>query len=436
MSVPQYIEKYLTKQNLSDWKIEFTGDRLFNNIIVIPATDEYNNIKNLFLSLSLNDPKIISDTLIVVVVNNKVSENKNIILENQNTLTYLRNEANSENDFLNLGIVDASSSGKWLPHNNGGVGFARKIGLDLALRYFDYSADQKNILILLDADCTVSNNYLHAIIENFSKKNIQAGVINYEHLLTNNINQNAAIINYEIFLRYYVLGLSYANSAFAYHSIGSTIICDVVSYVKVGGMNKKKAGEDFYFLEKLAKINRIASIQEATVYPSARISERVPFGTGPRVKRFLNSSQNSYLLYSPQTFVILKQWLIEFGKSSSTESWISRILHEAKCINHELFDFLISQNFAKDWENILNNSKSEDQVKKQKIIWMDGFKTMKLIHYLRDKSFPNINMFSALNELFDKLNFRFDFKTAEQIPSIDTQIKYLNFLRKLSHVDL
>ena len=63
---------------------------------------------------------------------------------------------------------------------------------------------------------------------------------------------------------------------------------------------------------------------------------------------------------------------------------------------------------------------------------MDGFRTLKLIHYLRDNQFPNENMFTALNKLFAKMNLEFDFATEEIIPPLETQLEYLKFLRKLT----
>ena len=63
---------------------------------------------------------------------------------------------------------------------------------------------------------------------------------------------------------------------------------------------------------------------------------------------------------------------------------------------------------------------------------MDGFRTLKLIHHLRDNQFPNENMFTALNKLFAKMNLEFDFTTEEIIPPLEIQLEYLKFLRKLT----
>ena len=427
MKTPELISKYLKKQDLSNWRIELNNPIKYNNIIVIPALDELQNIDNLLNSLSKNPSKYLVQTLILIVVNNTISESAEIIKENKKLLDYLSNLTQKQSQ-LNIGFIDASSPEKSLPDKNGGVGFARKIGMDLSLSYFDFGNNRKKILISLDADCIVSENYLEIIIERFNKDNLNSAVIKYKHLLPENENEKAAIINYEIFLRYYVMGLQYANSPFAFHSIGSTITFDAEAYLKVGGMNKKKAGEDFYFLEKLAKRYEIAQISETMVFPSSRVSTRVPFGTGPRVKRFLENSMDEYQLYSPTSFEILKSWLDVFSNNKLTSD-PKHLLNEAKTINKSLFDFLVREKFEESWNRVIENSKTELQLERQKINWMDGFKTLKLIHYLRDNGFPNEKMFSAINILLTKMDLKHSITATKTIPPMDIQLQYLELLR-------
>ncbi len=161
---------------------------------------------------------------------------------------------------LSIALIDASSKGKELGEKDSGVGFARKIGLDLALTAFDYSIKKKKIMIWLDADCKVDKNYLCTVVDEFNNKNLSAATINFSHDVSGTGELTKAIIPYEIFLRYYVLGLKYAKSPYAFHTIGSTIAVDHNAYIKAGGMNKKKAAEDFYFLQKVAKNYKINKI--------------------------------------------------------------------------------------------------------------------------------------------------------------------------------
>lgn len=432
MNIPKEITRYLLRQKIDTWNIELKNKKLYNNVIIVPALDEYENIPKLLDSLSQNSKIHLQETLILVVVNNTYSAEQKIKNENQKLLKYLRSQIH--NTSINLGIIDASSKGKELPDKDGGVGLARKIGMDLALKLFDYANNKVKILIALDADCLVSENYLSNIIDDFNIKKYNAAVVNFEHIIPKEKENLAAIINYEIFLRYYVLALKYSKSYYSHLSVGSTIVCNAESYVKVGGMNKRKAGEDFYFLEKLRKITEIKKVAGATVFPSARISNRVPFGTGARIDRFLKKSKNEYLLYSVSNFEILKSWLNLYNSELqiNSQQQLTNILSKSEQINKFLNQYLIEENFVNTWEKILFNTKSDYQLNKQKINWMDGFRTLKLIHYLRDKEFPNQNMFKMLNKLFSKMNLKFGYSTNDEIPSPEIQLEYLKFLRQLT----
>ncbi len=44
---------------------------------------------------------------------------------------------------LNISFIDACKRGKEMDDKNGGVGLARKIGMDLALTKFDYNSIKK-----------------------------------------------------------------------------------------------------------------------------------------------------------------------------------------------------------------------------------------------------------------------------------------------------
>ncbi len=431
MTTPITVSNYLDKYGLNNWSLELLSDKKFSNIVVIPAIQESEKIKPLLASLLENDKKYLNRSLFVFVINNLKSSNNEIKTDNRKSLEYLRDIIFEKSDYgINIGLVDASSSGLELPEKDGGVGLARKIGMDLALTQFDYSNSDINILICLDADCTVSNNYLASIIQSFNQSNIHAAYVEYEHILLKNKQNQLAIICYEIFLRYYVLGLHYADSPFAFPTIGSTMICDYESYIKIGGMNKKKAAEDFYFMEKLAKITEIKKISDARVYPSSRGSWRVPFGTGQRVNRFSAGTHNEYLLYDPKSFYILKSWLKIYNSKEILDAGL--YLKSAEAIHKSLYDYLVQNSFEDSWNKILKNSKSDEQNQKQKQIWFDGFRTLKLIHYLRDYGFPPVNMFEALDQYFELTNYNLQFKRKEIIPSIEEQVDYLNLLRRLS----
>jgi hypothetical protein len=332
---------------------------------------------------------------------------------------------------LKLGYIDASAGGYEMPSETGGVGMARKIGMDMALLLLGNSSSLPNLILSLDADTLVQNNYLFSI-RNYFTSNIKTAIVAYEHQMPQNFEEQAALCCYEIFLRYWVLGLRYAKSPWAFHSIGSTIATSTEAYLQVRGMNKRKAGEDFYFLNKLNKIGKIHYIKDICVYPSARSSTRVPFGTGKRIGRFLSGNEQEYLLYDPRIFAILAAWL-ELMKTPWKYA-PEEILIKAEQIHPLLKNFLKSCGFTSAWSNIRRNTKDEKTLIRQYNDWFDGFKTLKLINYFTREVYPQINMFEALERIISlqgqggKLNI----SPGQTIPNLEEQIKIMQYLRKIT----
>lgn len=440
IGIPEIVISYMQKHSNPKWQAELADDRKFNNILIIPAIQEYDNIRKLINSICENDQKYFAESLVLFVTNNTISSSNIIKNDNLQSLKFLRSviEKDGKEELiykinstgLNIGLVDAATGDLELPEKDGGVGLARKIGMDLALSLFDYSNTSKKIMVCLDADCIVEKNYISTIVEYFNQGKISAAHIQFEHIIPEGREEKLAIICYEIFLRYYVVGLSYAGSPYSFLSVGSTMICDYETYIKVGGMNKRKAAEDFYFMEKLAKITEIKKIDATKVYPSGRISNRVPFGTGQRVNRFIAGEHEEYYVYSLKSFEILKQWndIFLYGESLSSEDY----LNKAKIISTTLYDYLILNSFKENWDKILSASKTKEQIHKQKITWFDGFKTLKLIHYLRDNGHPLTNMFETVKELLGRYEIELPQIDENQLPSIEIQTEYLRHLRNLS----
>ena len=182
-----------------------------------------------------------------------------------------------------------------------GVGLARKIGLDLALPLLDYGGGDP-LLVCLDADTLVQPDYLPAITRHFARSTAGGAAIPYRHRPAADPAGQGAIDRYELFLRAYVLGLELAGSPYAFHTVGSAMACRASAYVASGGMNRRLAGEDFYFLQQVHKTSGVAPLAGTVVHPSPRSSHRVPFGTGRAVGDMLAEGEQRLLFYQPVCF--------------------------------------------------------------------------------------------------------------------------------------
>jgi len=104
---------------------------------------------------------------------------------------------------------------------------------------------------------------------------------------------------------------------------------------------------------------------------------------------------------------------------------ISQNIHPA------LSDFLSQQDFGNFINKVLLKNKNPNEIEKQKHFWFDAFRTLKLIHYLRDETYPNINMFDAIDELLKMMSIENMIKRNSAIPELETQKEYLLLLRKI-----
>jgi len=268
-----------------------------DTVVAIPAIEEQAHLFKTLDFLAQNPPDQFARTLVICVVNNRrpALAAPDSVRDNQETLAQLRKATDAGP--LRLAYIDASSPGFELP-DKAGVGLARKIGLDWGLAVLSESSG--GALVCLDADTRVEPDYLGVVRAAFARPGAWAAVIDYAHDEPETHAEAAAVLCYELFLRYHVLGLEYAGSPYAFPTIGSTMACTTAAYVAVAGMNQRQAGEDFYFLQQLAKTGPVRRIDETTVHPSPRPSWRVPFGTGQRVRRFIANSRDEYRLYDPR----------------------------------------------------------------------------------------------------------------------------------------
>lgn len=195
-----------------------------------------------------------------------------------------------------------------LPSKKAGVGLARKIGMDEAIRRFLHTSNE-GIIVSCDADCVVKSDFLFKVHDCFRKTDAEALTLNFCHQTgdiawLDSIHQLTA--DYELHLRYLRNGIAWAGHPYAYHTIGSSMAVKAGAYCSVNGMSVRKAGEDFYFLHKFMKRGTLRTCTDACVYITPRISQRVPFGTGHAISCALKENRSAIYTYPVEAFMQLK----------------------------------------------------------------------------------------------------------------------------------
>jgi glycosyltransferase involved in cell wall biosynthesis len=354
VSITRYLEKHGKAATLP-------VSRLFRYAVVIPAMAESESLPHTLRSLSANSALMLEDTLTLVVVNSKPDAPEAIRADNETVVKLLLDNSWG---LPNLHYLNMTT--------DAGVGGARKAGMDTALQYLDHSCNP--LILCLDADTLVEPNYLKAVAQ---LRRQPAAIVKFRHQLPSDPVLRRAIMEYELFMRYYVLGLHWAGSPYAFHSLGSAIICRAADYVRCGGMRERNGGEDFYFLQSLRKLGPVGYIGDTTIYPAGRLSDRVDFGTGPRLRKLMNGEKQDF--YHFGIFIELKKMIDLVAAGPGLE--LPETLKQA--VRPEAWAFLEEQNFAVAWEKIFRNTpRTTEALQRAFHTWLDGFRTLKLAHHL------------------------------------------------------
>ena len=410
------VKKYLASRAFTGpWAIAGTARKDFDGAVVIPSLAESGLLFSTLHSLAGNPKDILSRFLTLIVVNHREDASPSERQDNRETLKRL-SAGGPDLAALQIAWVDAASPGLELPAKGGGVGKARKIGFDLALPRLNYAQSSYPLLISLDADTVVRPDYLPAITLHFRKSQTPGAVIPFCHQPGANPEQDRAIHRYELFLRTYVLGLERATSPYAFHTVGSAMACTAEGYARMGGMNQRGAGEDFYFLQHLAKTGGVSRVEGTVVYPSARTSHRVPFGTGRSMTDLLSRKEGAVLFYRVECFQILADWLALAGQSPEREK--KELLENTLKISSYLYDFLKENKFENVWEKLQRNFPDSRNLLKGFHDWFDGLKTMKLIHHLSAGPYPRQDPELVVRDLLRWAGL-------EAVEGIDSQLELL-----------
>lgn len=306
-------------------------------IVVIPCYDD-DFIFTTLRSLDSADRPPCSVEVIVVV---NSSEDTEVAIVEKNRRIYA-SICEKKDSYLNFALLPYIIEG--VPHKIAGVGNARKVGMDEAVWRFATIENPRGVIVSLDADCLVAEDYFTEIYSRFycAKDHPNACTLQFRHNFDEKLYSKQEIDacrRYEMYLRYFRLAQKVAGIPQCLHTIGSCLAVMAETYALMGGMARRQAGEDFYFLQKLALQSKVASVDKPIVFPSPSVSERVPFGTGRSVKKIIETG--SCKVYNFGLFLLLKDFYSAFSSLYDGDSAVSSEIIEF--VGEQKFKVLVDE---------------------------------------------------------------------------------------------
>ncbi len=367
----QYLERYAEIEARDHFKVQLADS--FQHCLVIPAYRESPALASQFDQL-LSQHR---DLLLILVLNRPDGETDPTV--NDGLRLALEKIANR----AQLLVLERDAA---LPRGEG-VGLARKIGADVAcalmhtrqlregwIHCSDADADA-------DADAGLPTNYFAAADTVADTTSMGVIAHPFEHQLSG--STATAMTLYELRLHDHVLALAEAGSPYAFHTLGSCISIQRSVYEQVRGFPRRSGGEDFYLLNKAAKLTDIARPTSPAINLESRLSDRVPFGTGPALLKLHDSDDplDVPLFYHRQSYVALAQLL------SAIEH--RRPLHKALATHPSTMEVLDGLGIDVALAHCDQHSSDQATYLRHFHQWFDGFKTLKFMHGLRDQGYAD-----------------------------------------------
>ncbi len=379
-------------------------------IVVIPVCDEER-----IVPLECVDPEANNHSFeILIVVNHAVGAAPSVVESNARWF--------DSNHFIRqpyIHLLDARN----LPPKQAGVGTARKIGMDEACRRFRSAGRTDGIILSMDADTACPPDAIDRVVDFYTRHPKCEATISYfehplhpqewpwEHLPPDVFR---GIYAYELYLRYHIRGMRWAGHVQGYQTIGSCMSVRYPAYLKRGGMNRRQAGEDFYFLHKYSLVGTLGEIQTLTLRPSPRISHRVPFGTGKAIADFI---QRGYLYaVVPEAYAIVRHWLAQVPRYFEGRPALE--------VDARLEAFLHHQHFNSALEKMRAHSATPLNFMKRFFQWFDALKFLQWLHYYRDHNGEVLPVETAAAQLLKQMHIQPSSDLLQQYRTLDRKDVY------------
>lgn len=356
--------------------------------VVIPCYNEPDLVVCLNSLHAATPPEC--DVEVLVLVNAPIDASPQALARNHQTeqeVLRLAREVNSKG-FRILCLNKILDSGKYA-----GVGLARRIGMDEMVYRMAAIGNSRGLIVSLDADCRVEKNYFTEIEKHlYRNPKALSATFDFEHPLPDAADAPAlrrAMIQYELYLRYYKHALKYIGFPYPYYTIGSDFAVRAETYCRAGGMGKYQGGEDFYFLQKVFPLGGVIEINTTKVYPAARLSDRVPFGTGPSLIKLVKQVGEIKETYTWESFRWLRALFAEKERmyrktASEIETVWKAISIDGKVFPQPLLHYLKDNRFDEALEELGNNCASATVFSKRFFHCFNALRVLQSLNALQE----------------------------------------------------
>jgi len=380
------VTKYLDRYAEAEAAVTLPGKRYAYSLVIPAFNEDHDSVIKVWRRVKPG-----TSLLVILVVNSPVKGDPSarILIEKLTSFQKIRQLTEQVQLIEKFGdatgpdilIIDRFSPGYSITKKQG-VGLARKIGMDIAASLINQGVISRRWLFTTDADAELPEDYFCIETEGTDAAFLHP----FKHVAQPGLSLPMQL--YELSMLYYVAGLRWANSPYAYPTIGSTISCSLDCYAAVRGFPKRSTGEDFYLLNKLRKTGEVRLGGGNPINISGRFSDRVPVGTGQAIKAIhdMDSPIMEFTLEHHQCFSQLKRFLDWLEDVSVTQP------EHLSTGDPGIDDYVRQIGLIPHYERKRLQTPTTKVMRKHLNDWFDGLKTRQFIHHFRDQHFGSVTI--------------------------------------------
>ena len=380
------VTKYLDRYAEAEAAVTLPGKRYAYSLVIPAFNEDHDSVIKVWRRIKPG-----TSLLVILVVNSSVEGDPSARILIEKLTSFQKTGQLTEQVQLiekfgdatgpDILIIDRFSPGYSITKKQG-VGLARKIGMDIAASLINQGVISRRWLFTTDADAELPEDYFCIETEGTDAAFLHP----FKHVAQPGLSLPMQL--YELSMLYYVAGLRWANSPYAYPTIGSTISCSLDCYAAVRGFPKRSTGEDFYLLNKLRKTGEVRLGGGNPINISGRFSDRVPVGTGQAIKAIhdMDSPIMEFTLEHHRCFSQLKLFLDWLEDVSVTQP------EHLSTGDPGIDDYVRQIGLVPHYERKRLQTPTTKVMRKHLNDWFDGLKTRQFIHHFRDQHFGSVTI--------------------------------------------
>jgi len=375
------MKRYLNKYAIRTALFEGLPESNLGISIVIPTRNEQ-TLHQLISSLSICEKPGCS-VEIVVVIYSWEADKPEVTETNKRTLAFCQAWQRISDRALQVHVYHCDR----LPNKFSGRSLALKIGMDEALRRFDLVNNPRGLIVPMNADSTVSLNFLVGLAAHFKSNADSDGCsIRYQYPSFGTecpaeVYQDA--LYRELHLRYCNQALRYTGFPFAFHICDSAWAVAAEAYAKQGGIDKHHADASLRFLNKIMLLENFTELNDVLIFLSPkRLSD--PAGSMVRTeRRFRGDTAHSHFTYDIRSFIELRN----FFKNIPELYFSGAPLHTlGDTTSYTVMEFLSAYFFDERISEIRRNSGSITSFERRFFRWFNTLMVFKYLDFVRDNA--------------------------------------------------